>query len=281
MLRGGIHSLTGSADLLQLLPCFVLYVVKKTVRLEEAQRLTATQRCSFRRHPIARTDLTMTISLLEELNFVLEHYGCMTFAFQMCPIPLFTEIIKINLLHVRASKQEPTGAENLTWEAYGILSRIHSFSPARWAEPKPSSKEDRILLGNVYQAAVALYYIPSLQSLSVLPLNPLLRASCTAHGQLLQVLLNQALSSPRNKGCILWPLVVLGMETVNGNVVMRTFAQEPLPEISRYMGTHVPLTLKGVLERFWASGETHWDACLDIPYSFITQIAVDSSNCTS
>lgn len=74
---------------------------------------------------------------------------------------------------------------------------------------------------------------------------------------------------------MLWPLVVLGVEAVNGDLEMRSFVEKQLPEMSRQVGTSVPLTAKAVIERFWASGETRWDACFDRPYVFVTQIAVD------
>ena len=195
----------------------------------------------------------------------------------MCPPLLFGEIIKINDIRMRATKYESTGAEDLSHEAYRSLSHIHEFSPEQWAESKPSSKEDWMLVGKVYQAAVTLYCIYSLQSLSVLPQSSSLRACCTTYSQLLQVLLTEALSSPRIKRFMLWPLVLLGMAAVNGGTAMRHFVEKQLPEMSRHVGTYVPLTAKGILERFWASGETRWDACFDRPYVFATQIAVDLS----
>lgn len=80
---------------------------------------------------------------------------------------------------------------------------------------------------------------------------------------------------------MLWPMVLLGVEAVNGGAAMRAFVAEKLAEMSRGVGTHVPLTAKGVLESFWASGETCWDACFDRPYAFTTQIAVDTSRVSS
>ncbi|EAW16759.1 Zn(II)2Cys6 transcription factor [Aspergillus fischeri NRRL 181] len=214
---------------------------------------------------------------LEESDFILENFGNGVFDFQMCPKPLFAEIIRINHLRVQAWKQDPTRLGDLAQEAYGVLNRIHIFSSERWADSKPSSKEDWRIVGKSYQAAVSLYCILSLQSLSVLPLNPLLRASCASHGRLLQDLLNEALSSPRVKRSILWPLVVLGVQAVIGGAGMRAFVREHLPEMSRHIGSYVPLTAKALLEKFWASGETCWDACFDKPYTVVTQIAVDLS----
>lgn len=225
------------------------------------------------------SDLAMgTLQL--ETGFILERFGSGVFAFQMCPTPLFAEIIKINHLRARASKQDLAELNGLINEAYNILCRIHDFSSEKWAQSKPSSKEDWMLLGNMYQAAVVLYCILSLQSLSILPRTSFLRASCTAHGQHLQQQFNKAQLSLRIKRFTLWPLVVLGVEAVNGGAGMRAFVREQLPEMSRHVGSYVPLTAKDVLERFWASGETHWDACFDRPYVLVTQIAVDLSGLT-
>ncbi|RHZ67331.1 uncharacterized protein CDV56_107698 [Aspergillus thermomutatus] len=260
-LRGGIRSLARSTGLAPLLHCFLFVLVIGDTSSPASDLATAT---------LPR----------EEIEFILEKFGGEIFAFQMCPKPLFAEVIKINDLRVRASKKESAGLEDLAEGAYGILSRIHIFSSEQWSESKPSSKEEWMTVGNVYRAAVALYCVLSLQSLSVLPLTSLLRASCTTHGQLLQVLLSGALLSPKIKRFLLWPLVVLGVEAVNGGPVMRAFVREQLPEMSRHIGSYVPLTAKGVLEKFWASGETSWDACFDRPYTLATQIAVDLSQLT-
>lgn len=219
----------------------------------------------------------MTGSHLDDLDFILAQYGGETFSFQMCPPPLFSEIVKINHLRMRAVKHEATEAEDLSQDGHGILSRIDAFSPEQWAGSKPASKGDWVLLGNVYQAAVAIYCVSSLQSSSVLPQTSSLRARCTTHSQLLQELLNEALSSPRVKRFMLWPLVLLGVEAANGSAAMRTFVKKQLSEMSRHVGTYMPLTANNILERFWASGKTRWDACFDRPYAFVTQIAADVS----
>ncbi|XBQ89183.1 hypothetical protein V6000_004782 [Aspergillus fumigatus] len=258
LLRGGIRSLARSARLAPLLHCFVcIAVIGDTVS--------------------PTSHLATSRLRLEESDFILENLGNGVFDFQMCPKPLFAEIIRINHLRVQAWKQSPTRPGPLAQEAYGVLNRINTFSSERWADSKPSSKEDWRIVGESYQAAVSLYCILSLQSLSVLPLNPSLRASCASCGRLLQDLLNEALSSPRIKRSVLWPLVVLGVLAVNGGAGMRAFVREHLPEMSRHIGSYVPLMAKALLEKFWASGETSWDACFDKPYTVVTQIAVDLS----
>ena len=195
----------------------------------------------------------------------------------MCPPALFAEIIKINHLRMQATRHDPSTTEKCAQEAYSIAARVHDFSPERWAQPKPSSNKDWMRLGNIYQAAVGLYCILSLQSLSVLPRSLSLRTQCARHAQILQVLVKQALSSPKTKRFMIWPLVVLGVEAVHGDSALRTSVGQQLVELSRYAGTYVPLLAKSVLERFWVSGETAWDSCFDRPYAFTTQIAVDMS----
>ena len=79
---------------------------------------------------------------------------------------------------------------------------------------------------------------------------------------------------------MLWPLIVLGVEAVNGSLATRAFVQEKLPEMNRSTGMLAPLTAKGVLQRFWDSGRTDWDSCFDSPYALIMVPAVDASKLT-
>ncbi|KAL7627706.1 hypothetical protein AAE478_001900 [Parahypoxylon ruwenzoriense] len=258
MLRGGPHVVAGSRSLEPLLlSLWFVTVIGNTT--------------------CPASDVTMINSQLDVLDLLLGRYGTTVSPFQLCPLPLFAEIIKINHLRLRATTYDANRAEeDLFQEANEALKRIHSFSPEQWAGSKLSCKEDWMLMGKVYQAAVALYCILSLQSLSVLPATTALRACCIAHGQLLQLLLNEGLPSPRIKRFLLWPLVLLGVEAVQGGAAMRAFVSRQLPELSRVVGIYVPLTAKRVLETFWDSGETRWDACFDRPYAFTTQIAVDT-----
>ncbi|KAI1370492.1 fungal-specific transcription factor domain-containing protein [Hypoxylon crocopeplum] len=257
-LRGGLQAVAGSRSLepLLLVLLFIAVIGNTTC---------------------PASDLTMTGSQFDALDFLLERFSVAVSSFHTCPLPLFAEIIKTNHLRTRATRHCATRAEDLSQEAYEILERIHCFSPEGWAESKDLSREDWLLIGKVYRAAVALYCILSLQSLSVLPTTPMLRAHCASHGQLLTALVNEGLSSQRMKRFMIWPLVVLGVEAVHGGAAMRAFIAKLLPEMSRDVGTYVPLTAKRVLESFWGSGETRWDACFDRPYAFTTQIAVDIS----
>jgi hypothetical protein len=261
------------------------------------------------------SDLSMTPAHLAALDVVL---GSTLARFQMCPPPLFAEIIRINHLRLRATQQQhaqhhhtsETGApDELTHEAYAILSRINAFSSTQWATTKPRARDDWALVGRIYHAAVALYWAAALQSVSVLLPTAAMQAECTARTRLLRDLLVRGVGSPRTRQGMLWPLVVLGVLAAGydgggGGVDdgddaygaahgdgcgcscgggagipggIRDFVAAQLPVLARHGGTYMPLVAKGVLERFWASGETRWDACFDRPYAFVMLIAVDTS----
>ncbi|RVX72688.1 hypothetical protein B0A52_04086 [Exophiala mesophila] len=254
-LRGGIRALAGQKQLGPLLNCFLsISVLGNTT--------------------CPASDLTSTEQHLEELEFILKEHGSGLSPFQICPPHLFAEMIKINNLRMEGCQSEVS--TELSEEASSILDQIDSFSPERWAEQKPRGHQDWELMGRIYQNAVSIYCISSCQSLRILPLSERLKDKLTRHGQVLHTLLSQAVSVAKTQRLVIWPLVVLGVQAVNGGVAQRTFAAKQLQEMSRYVGTTVPLVAKGFLEKFWASGETRWDACFDRPYAFATQIAVDN-----
>ncbi|ROT39998.1 hypothetical protein SODALDRAFT_332150 [Sodiomyces alkalinus F11] len=260
MLRGGFHTLTFSKSIEPL--SLVLWTVA----------VLGNTTCPA-------SDLAMTDFHVEAIDFILNQFRGAVAPFQLCPLPLFGEIIRINHLRMQAVTDDAAEVERFETEGFDILERIHGFSPQQWAETKSAATQnsDWVLMGCVYRAAVALYCILSLQSLSVLPSTQTLRDCCTTHAHLLHFLLSEGLSSPRFQRFMVWPLAVLGVEAVHGCAEMRAFVAEQLPLISRHVGIYVPLAAKRVLESFWASGMTSWDACFDKPYVFTTQIAVDTS----
>jgi hypothetical protein len=221
-----------------------------------------------------------------ELNFITAHYGRGTTPFQMCPPSLFGEIARINSL--RAQRAVMAHNDNQSQleeeeEAQTILQRIHGFSPEQWAESKPAANDDWRLVGRIYQAALTIYCTRSLHTLPIRPspTDNLLNAQSELHAITQQLLLHEllgiALANNRIQRFLLWPLIVHGVEACHGHGDGRTreFVKEQLCEMSRQVGSYAPLAAKGVLERFWASGETGWDACFDRPYLFLNQFAVD------
>lgn len=257
--RGGVRGLSGTKSLDQLLLSFTFVAIIGNTTSPAS-------------------NLTMAGSHIQDLDIIVNHYGGKVFSFQMCPPNLFAEIIRINHLRMRAVEGKHAEAGCHFQEARNILDRIQVFSPREWSESKPCAPEAWMLVGSIYQAAVSLYCILSLQSLSVLPSSVELMAQCTEHGRKLWGQLDVALSSPITRYSMIWPLVVLGVQAVNDQVApMCAFVSEKLPELSYHGGSNVPMVAKAVLERFWASGETRWDACFDDPHAFVSQLAVDMS----
>ncbi|KAF2851948.1 hypothetical protein T440DRAFT_488564 [Plenodomus tracheiphilus IPT5] len=170
-----------------------------------------------------------------------------------------SKVSQINYLYLQVKIKNSFAKKYLLRDAYNIL------------------EKDWIRIGTVYKSATALYSILSLQSMSVLSANAVLRATCFTHGQVLLRHLPEGLSSGRTKRFMLWPLVLLGVEAVHSGMATRAFVSKQLPELSQAVGTFIPLTAQRVLESFWTSGFKRWDACFDRPYPFTMQIAVDVS----
>jgi hypothetical protein len=243
-------------------------------RIVDADNLSSISVIGDTTSPVS--DLTYTSAHLKDLAFLIEKYGDDSFA-ATWPTALFTELININHLRMRASELHPAMKGDLTKKAFTILSRVSHFSPKNWVESKPVSKEDWVCLAHIYQAAMILYCIRSLQGVFVLPSTAFLEGSCMLQGQSLQRLLSKALLSPRIQGLMLWPLIVLGMEAVNGGAGMRAFTEVQLERLCQSRGMYMPTTGKKLLRKFWDSGETTWDACFDQSYAFAVPPAVDAS----
>ncbi|KAK1749482.1 C6 zinc finger domain-protein [Echria macrotheca] len=218
---------------------------------------------------------TATAWHVQNLDYILRLSEQGVTPFQMCPFPLFAEIIRVNHLRARA----PSGdVEDLRQEAWGILDRINTFSPESWTRTQSSAKTDRLIAAQVNQAAVTIYCVRSLQSLSVLPTtnDDSLRLRCIEQAGRLHALLGEALRSVRLKRFMLWPLVMLGVEAAH-DLGVRDFVNRELPELMRHTGTSAPMQAREVLGRMWTSGWTDWDACFDRPCVFVTQTMVDLS----
>ncbi|KAH0526044.1 hypothetical protein TsFJ059_009425 [Trichoderma semiorbis] len=258
MLRGGFHAVAELKSMEPLLLCFWSVAVMGNTTCPAS-------------------DLFMTTFQLKTLKFLPQQYITTVSPIQLCPVTLFIELIKISHLRMRATRPDAANTKTFKTESFEILECVNRFSPHRLAQSKSSNHEVWALVGLVYQAAVALYCILSLQSLSILPETQALRVQCATHGRLMQTLLVEALESKSLKRFMIWPLVVLGVEAVHGDAAMRAFVAKELSELSQSVGSYVPLTAKRVLRDFWASGKTRWDACFDRPYVFTGQIAVDTS----
>ncbi|KAK7750297.1 hypothetical protein SLS62_007814 [Diatrype stigma] len=184
----------------------------------------------------------------------------------LCPRPLLMNVLTINYLRqVDADRTTAT-------DPVSLLEDIDSFSPAEWVEGKatPDTRPQWLLLGCLYQSAVALYCTMSLQSVGLLDpkATPRTAALDRAHYERLLQLLKQVFAFPHLRHCAMWPLVVAGIRAARGSREDRRYVVEELKKGARYGGSALPLQAKGLLERFWASGSMDWEDCFDRPYVF-------------
>lgn len=149
-----------------------------------------------------------------------------------------------------------------------LLRDINKFSPAAWALSIGSVAAEVESLGCIYQSTVALYFILSLQSASLIDRNPEMETQKATHYQKLISLLRLAVLSPSIRMAAFWPFAVAGVAAVNYSAADRAFISEQLVEYRVFLGQAPPILLKGVLERFWSTGSRDWDDCYAQPYCF-------------
>ena len=207
------------------------------------------------------------------LDILAELYERFYFPPFPCPLPLFLEIININQLRFQAAgsgimvelaDDDGGGAETPEAVADQVLERLAAFDPAAWALTNDSLRDDWLLIARIYQSAILLYAACSLRAQATPAPG---RAG--EHRTRLFGLLAQATSMMRAKRCMMWPLVVAGVQAADGTPEERRWVGEELVKMCQDMGTYAPMTAKGLLERFWSSGKTEWDECFDGPYVFV------------
>ncbi|KAF2264139.1 hypothetical protein CC78DRAFT_560443 [Lojkania enalia] len=251
-LRGGIETLFESAKYLR--PSIVLFVVIgifANTTSPPSEQITVTD------------PSRLTIIVMDWYDTIFPH--------TMVPQALFLDIININLLRFRYSQTRSTAdCTELQIEAEDILMHIGSFSPEAWVDSMGGSfREEWLQLSSLFQSATTLYCILSLQSLSILPDTPHLRAIRNAHGDLLGLLIEKCLKDWRTRKYLMWPMVVFGVEAVARSSVVQNRLDEQLMQVKLDMGTLSPMRASDLLKRFWASGKTGWDDCFDDAYAFI------------
>lgn len=191
------------------------------------------------------------------------------FPYILCPPTLFIEVIRINRLRqeVVASPFEDPAQHELN--AHDILARVEAFIPEDWAQPGEHYSE-WLLIGSIYQSAIALYCTMSLQAVGALPTSLEMNTMRTVHGARLFENLKIAAPSRHLVKYALFPLAILGVEAgYHNDHSMRRWIERRLEDHSRLLGTSSPLKARAVLRRYWARGEAGWDECFDSPYVFI------------
>ncbi|KAA8641475.1 Zn(II)2Cys6 transcription factor [Aspergillus tanneri] len=214
------------------------------------------------------SDQIPATSNLDLIDLMAEAYGEGLFPVLFCPPTLLLDIIRINHLRMQGSTN-PTD-EILQTSAYTLLEQIQSFSPEQWTVTSAAPRDEWHILGRIYQSAILVYCISSLQSVCLLPSSTDLNNMKAAHGSRLLLQLRKAMMSPAIKKCMTWPLVVAGVQAVSLSATARTFVTQQLTEMSLDVGSPIPLTARDVLKKFWDSGNTAWDVCFDQPYAFVS-----------
>ncbi|KAJ0426772.1 fungal-specific transcription factor domain-containing protein [Aspergillus carlsbadensis] len=218
---------------------------------------------------------------IQELEFIILRHGGVGHAFRMCPPPLLVEILMINQMRSRAS-EDVLQHDTLQLEARELLSRVNAFSADEWINANESLDEYFTLVVQMYKAAITLYCISSLQDLGVLETCPLLGDNCTTARYLTYDLISKTRAAFGIAGCLVWPLMVLGVEAEGdgdddpgGSVAMREFICRNLVEQWQYSATYAPMALKDTLQMYWASRNKGWETCFDRPFIFSALIAVN------
>lgn len=152
-----------------------------------------------------------------------------------------------------------------TLEAHDLLSRIESFSPEDWAQPG-EHYDDWLLIGTIYQSAIAIYCTMAFQSLTLFPSTIEMNSMRSIHGDRLLDGLRRGMKTPRLINFMMWPLTVAGVEAGFRDERTRYWIGVQLMELSRHLGTSGPLKSHAVLKRYWQKEEPGWDECFDKPY---------------
>ncbi|KAL4888987.1 hypothetical protein BDV59DRAFT_196081 [Aspergillus ambiguus] len=214
---------------------------------------------------------------IEDIEFLISEYGGSGFAFRMCPPPLLVEVLKINQLRNKASR-ELADCKDLRCETFELLCRLNRFSAEEWIMANDALDEDFKHVVNMFQATVSLYCISSLQDCKILPESFPLSSICLTLRDLVYELVRKVLAcfGVAGSGCLVWPLMVLGVQAVgDGCREIRRFVCESLTNQGLNSGTYAPLALREVLEAFWASGKTGWGSCFNKPAIFTALITVN------
>jgi hypothetical protein len=197
----------------------------------------------------------------------IEHFYDLLFPYMLCPPTLFLSIVRISHLRQKAASVLFTGDMDPSHilEAHDLLATVESFRPEDWAQPGEFF-EEWLLIGTIYQAAIAIHCTMAFQSLTMFQDTLEMGSMRSIHGDRLLDGLRKAIKSPRLINFLMWPLTVAGVEAGYRGEAERYWIGERMGELSRHLGSGGPLKSLAVLKRYWAKGEPGWDECFDKPY---------------
>jgi hypothetical protein len=215
-----------------------------------------------------RHDQVTAISWESLVKAVSKYYDTRSTPNLICPRKLVLSTVHVNFIRSSAVCHFPE-TELVPPTPAELLEQINAFSPADWAYSIGTGAEELQCLGRIYQSAVALYCILSLQSAQYLSRTPKLEDQKARHQERLLSLLRTAIRSPRLERTILWPFAVAGVVAAHSGAADREFISEKLGHLKYVLGQATPLILRDALKKFWRAGGNSWDECFDRPYCFV------------
>ncbi|KAI4700521.1 hypothetical protein J4E81_003482 [Alternaria sp. BMP 2799] len=212
----------------------------------------------------AAHQISITEPLEQHIEEVEKVYS-LILPYTLCPSTLFIEIIRINRLRQELSLMPIMKTHQHAEDAGSILSRIGSFVPREWAQSR-AQEGDWQLIASIWQSAVALYCIMSLQAFDILPCTRELDTMRIRHRDRLLKDLKAATPLKQLKKISTFPLCVLGDEA--GYHVQQStqiWIERHLEEHARLLGSNSPLKAREVLRRYWRRKKPGWNECFDEP----------------
>lgn len=265
-MRGGFETLL--RDVPYLTSSLVIFVMQ-VFQYHARTQANPVQHCHLFQLPWAGYRTDQRHRALDKHIREVEKMYSLIFPYVLCPPSLFIEMIRINHLRQEITASPFENEDQHTLQALDILARVEAFVPEDWAQPG-EHHDQWLLIGTIYQSAMALYCTMSLQSVAALPTNLEMNTMRTIHGERLLDALLSASQMRQVRKFSLFPLCVLGVEAgYHHDHSTRRWIEQRLEQHSRLLGTSSPLKARAVLRRYWQKGEPGWDECFDRPYVFL------------
>ena len=211
-----------------------------------------------------------------------------------CPVDLVLELVRINDIRLRQAVNQQrrrnmahgqaeisisngatevtsfSPASNLRSEAGALITRLITFDPAGHA--KSEHHAARIRLGRIFRSALLIFANSSLH----IPYEAKedIRSVIRSEADWLACEIERSVKVSGKRRILfyslLWPTISLGVYAAVDAPRHRDVVRQCLLRMSFDLGTAQSLQAKEVLEKFWLSGGSSWNACFDKPYSFMT-----------
>ncbi|KAI4605007.1 hypothetical protein J4E83_010878 [Alternaria metachromatica] len=221
----------------------------------------------------ATHQISITEPLEQHIQEVEKVYS-LILPYTLCPSTLFIEIIRINRLRQELSLTPIVESHQHAQDARSILSRVESYGPREWAQSR-DQEDDWQLIASIWQSAIALYCIMSLQAVEILPSTTGMDIMRMRHRDRLLNDLKAATRLKQLKKISTFPLCVLGVEA--GYHVQQStqiWIERHLEDHARLLGSNSPLKAREVLRRYWRRKKPGWNECFNEPFTTLVPAGV-------